>query len=339
MMDQSPFFPPYDKGKSKLMQCIDTGAPVFSMDTGVHGEKTFFSCGYEYFCSNLYKSNRYRNVYEVLQFGKPTKIYLDFDQSREECTEEKFNESFGAFMEACMGSLGEAFPELNPEEIPCVTLDSSSDTKLSRHAIIQVTLESVLAVKEFVEWVLGRCPCPSVDTSVYSRNRSFRLLYSSKLGKGTPLRVLGRGDAEPYSPTHVFMSMIQAVAPRGYQGVLCSDPGVRIVRTFSSRTNKKRAVRDWDAVAATAVDPEDVPPGVVSYIRDIGAVLRSTRLEGDFMSFIVGGVRCPHIRGMHKNNNAYFTLHNKTLMGWWRCADPDCPRIVYDKINLNYVEL
>ena len=92
------YFPKFDKNKSKLALCIDKNLPIFSMDLDKSGAKTFFCCGFEYFVNHLYKKNNYRNCYEVLQFNKPSKIYLDFDCLSEDCTRKKFDGDFQDFM-------------------------------------------------------------------------------------------------------------------------------------------------------------------------------------------------------------------------------------------------
>lgn len=331
----SVFFPKPDPKKSKLLTCLETKLPVFSQDVSNDGSKSFFACGYEYFCNSLYSRDTMRSVYEVLQYNKPTKIYLDFDQYTHETTKEAFQNDFCNFMNTVMDVLSETFSDLSSCEIPCVILDASNEKKHSRHVIVQVTLRDVATVKEFVEFVLSKCPCKSVDTKVYTRNRSFRLLYSSKLGKSTPLTIMGHEDTS-YNPDHVFYTLIQGVVPEHYQGDMKMDDTAKKVRDFFKPQQSRKRKRSGDTFSEH-VATDDLPGGLITYINENGGTIRSAKKDGEFISIIVGGTYCPFIKGHHKSNNAYFTLCTKNRIGWWKCADVDCPQINYDKSNLDWV--
>lgn len=276
-----------------------------------------------------------RNVYEVLQYNKPTKVYLDFDQYTTETTQGEFDKSFGDFMNSLMDLLSETYDNLSNCDIPCVVLDASNEKKYSRHVIVQVTMRDVATVKEFVEYALSKCPCESVDMKVYTRNRSFRLIYSSKMGKSTPLTVLGN-DNKQYNPEHVFLCMIQGWTPEHYKGQLQMDDTAREVRDFFKPQQSRKRKRSSDTLSEH-VPTDDLPGGLVSYISENGGTIRSAKKDGDFISIIVGGTYCPFIKGYHKSNNAYFTICTKNRIGWWKCADVDCPQINYDKSNLDWV--
>lgn len=332
----SAFFPKHDPKKSKLLSCVETKLPVFSQDLANDGSKSFFACGYEYFCNTLYRRQNMRSVYEVLQYNYPTKIYLDFDQYTTDTSKEAFDAGFNAYMNAVMDTLQETYDDLKDVNIPCVVLDASNDKKFSRHVIVQVTMVDVATVKEFVEYVLAKCPCDSVDMKVYTRNRSFRLLYSSKLGKSTPLSVLGDCTKNEYNPEHVFMTMIQGILPKHYSGSLKMDYTALEVRNFFKPQKSRKRKRSGDTLSEH-VPTDDLPGGLVTYINENNGTIRSAKKDGDFISVIVSGTYCPFIKGHHKSNNAYFTICTTNRIGWWKCADIDCPQINYDKSNLDWI--
>jgi len=335
----SAFFPKRSATKSKLLACIETNLPVFSQDLSEDGSKTFFCCGYEYFCNVLYKRENMRSVYEVFKFNKPTKIYLDFDKHTSEISKEVFEAGFCAFMNVMVDTLQETYDNLLDMNIPCVTLDASTEKKFSRHVILQVTMVDVSTVKEFVEYVLSKCPCDSVDTTVYTRNRSFRLLYSSKLGKNAPLRILGtvKNAHTEYNADHVFMCMIQGILPTHYLGKLRMDNTAYEVRSFFKPDQSRKRKRSGDFyIPSDHVPTDEIPVGIVSYINENSGKIRSAKREGDFLSLIVSGTYCPYIKGYHKHNNAYFTICTISRVGWWKCADTDCPQMNYDKSNLDW---
>jgi hypothetical protein len=338
----SAFFPIRVPGETALGQCLGTGLPVFSSDLSRDGAKSFFACGYEYFCKELYARPSWRHVYEVLQYDLPTKIYLDFDANRASCSEDEFDDSFNAFLNACVGALCEYFPDAteDPGDIPVMVLESSSDTKLSRHVVIQFTLESVLAVKDFVETVLETCPCESVDTSVYSRNRSFRLLYSTKKGKDTQLTLLNHPDPTAYNGDEVFSTLIQAIAPRHYLGPLKTAEIARTTHSFTKAPGSRVRSRGAAGLGTNSCRYlPDINPRIVVYLEQLGCTPKSARVSGDgvFMSVVVGGGICPFVRRCHRSNNSYFTLNTQTFVGWWRCADSECPDTCFDKSCFRWI--
>jgi hypothetical protein len=347
LFTSSAFYPGYCARKSKLGVCLDTLCPVFSRDLGEGGAKTFFACGYELFCTRLYRKPALRNVYEVLQFHKPTKVYFDFDYylTSDEGREQAlvwFELTMFHFLDHVKALLAERFGLL-PTEIKLYILDASSMSKLSSHVIVDIVLANVPAVKAFFDHALSTFPDEAairriVDPLVYTRNRSFRLIYSTKMGKANPLLLRGaREDA--YNPQHVFDTLIQAVVPRHYAGPLASEP--HVVRAFVSDTpNKRRRVNENEIPNASHVDldEEDCPvgAGLKSYLSDLGGIVRSASQNGPFLSLIVSGTVCPWVGKLHKNNNAFYTVNTKTWVGWFKCSDGDCPRAHYLKSSLHW---
>jgi hypothetical protein len=173
-----------------------------------------------------------------------------------------------------------------------------------------------------------------IDGAVYTRNRSFRLLYSSKFGKSNALKIPGRPPG--YSPRDVARSLIQVMAPPHYRGPLRWARGE--VHTFCEGTppGGKRKRGEGGVGVGAYIPPTQVPEGVQYYIKERGGILRGGRLSGNFMSYIVSGLKCPWIGDKHKNNNTYFTINMQTGNSWLRCADEDCKPMHYCKLNLKW---
>jgi len=364
-------FPQKKPGKTKLVQSVETGLPVFARDTDESGKKSFFSSGYAYFCTKLYAKPSMRNTYEVLQFGLPTKVYFDFDhyvskESDPAAALDKFDNFMNQFLEHVVEDMSRRF-ELDPDQIPCVILDASTASKLSRHVIFQVALPSVEAVGRYCATLINSFPAREeasaiVDDKVYTRNRSFRLIYSTKKGKSNPLLPYGRTDSEAtYDPRQVFQSLIQAVpppsfecpklAPRGTGADPVTSwwrlPNIRIFELGAGhggcgpvRRKRHRSAKDeannGDAVEYLDVN-NDLPPALCAYVSHIGGAIRSGTQRGDFMSLIVGGVFCPWRQKVHKSNNAFLTINTRTWTSWFRCADDDCPKAPFLRTSLNWV--
>jgi hypothetical protein len=341
VMEATAFYPSGEGGASKMGQCIDTGLPVFSRDCGTGGEKAFFACGYEHFVYNLYRRPYMRHVYEVLQWDRPTKVYFDFD--RYVAADEDYAEVRAKFDGLVKGFVAHVSKDIverwNYETAPeVVTMEASTEKKLSVHVVFQFYLSGVGNMKDYYNFLVSTYTFEStedasiVDDGVYTRNRSFRLLYSSKYGKTNALRIVNQDDDE-YSPRDVIRSMIQVMAPDHYKGPLRWARGA--VHTFAggSPVGGKRGRTESGGVY---IPPSSLPDGVVYYIKEKGGVIRGGRREDNFMSYIVSGMMCPWIGDKHKSNNTYFTINTKTGNSWLRCADNDCKPLHYCKVNLKW---
>lgn len=332
---KSSVFFPKPKGVSDvsgMTQCLNSGLPVFARDSGKGALKSYFACGYEHFCFNLYKNgqDRYRNVYELLQMDRPTKIYLDFDHS-EVNDKVKFNDSTNKFVKHVYSLL----LEKTGREIPFYVLDASTDKKLSLHVIFECFLADIPTVQGFVQAAKDGCQCDYLDGAVYTRNRLFRLIYSHKFNKSpeSALRVKGtRHDAE-YDPLLVFKTMIQAMLPVHYFGPFASlKDSVATSVTFIKLDATERHVNGYSGATCNSL-----PNGFDSLIETMGGTLLSCKENDSFITCIVGGKCCPWRQLPHKNNNQYFTLCKSNLKGYFECADSECEKTPYDRIDVSFL--
>jgi hypothetical protein len=328
VFQSTTFFPTARKTEqcmSKQQQCIHSGLPVFAKDILDGGKKTYFACGYEHFCNVMYRNNNLRHVYELLQFEKPTKIYIDFD-CEDVSKVDQFKEEYTKFCAAIQLTIGD-------ENVPFYSLDASTDKKLSCHVIFELFLENVPEVQNVIEHTLTKCPCEFVDRSVYTRNRVFRLLYSYKLNKdpSTKLSIKGITNND-YNPEHVFRTLIQAMVPQHYiDGPFSNLEGLcKTVKQLVYGNNAETKHYHGSGYTAAGCN---IPPDFATMIQEYGGVLLSCRENENFISCIVGGKNCPWSDKPHKNNNQYFTLCKSNLMGFWQCADKDCANIQYEQVD------
>lgn len=331
----STYFPPRQSlGASQLQLAIDSGLPVWAQDVSSTGAKRFFACGYEYFCNLWYRNLRDKHLYEVIQYGRPTKVYLDLDAPRARFADKA---AFDQEMLACVDAVQRA---LGLSGCSYLAMDSSSETKWSRHVVLQVLLRSVSVVQEAVERALRLRPSDCVDTTVYTRNRCFRILHSSKLGKQARL---GSGQ---YCPSELLLSFVQAVPPPHY---------LESTMPFSAEILRAGGVPtlvhevDWPQAAAastaavlerkmpvlTSVDASRVARLVMRY----GGALAGTVRENDaFVNAIVTGLECPFKGAAHKSNNQYFTIAKASGKAWFTCADKACtPLTPYDMFDASFL--
>lgn len=341
-MEGTAFFPQPVEGTSKLVQCLHSGLPVFSRDCGTGGEKTFFACGYVHFVNTMYRKPYMRNVYEVLQWDKPTKLYFDFDKYDDGTTNygrDQFETLVTRFVAHVLADIKDRWDYAFDPHV--TIMDASTDHKMSKHVIFNLYLTDMETVKNYYDFLVGSFSFSDpdeakiIDDAVYTRNRSFRLLYSSKFGKTNKLRI--DGETTEYNPEDVIRSMIQAKCPDHYKGPYRSLTSGQ-VHFFNAGSGRKRARRRSGACSpGTYVPPSDLPEGVQEYIKSMGGVLRSGRQDDDkFLSFIVGGLHCPWAERVHKSNNTFFTINMDSGMSWCRCADSDCSNMQYLKTNLKW---
>lgn len=316
-------------GPSPMNQCIETGLPVFARDIGPSAKKAYMACGYEHFCFQYYTkdNDRTRHTYELLQDHKPTKIYCDFDHPNVEDAED-FKQSSENFIKAVLKTLPERCKMLEGMDIPFYILEASTSSKLSRHVIFECYLENIPTVKSFIDFVLSSCPCPYLDTKVYTRNRLFRVLYSYKYGKGQE-SALKVSDDPTYNPYHVFKTMIQARITPHYHGPFSTIENEVCKNVY--RVNL--ATNSSGANGYTGHYAVNIPPGLDDFISEfgekdannnIGGVLLTCKENDKFITCIVGGLVCPWIGRKHKSNNTYFTICKRTMRGWFNCSDKDC---------------
>lgn len=323
-----------------MKQCIDTGLPVFARDVDSTAKKAFMACGYEHFCFKYYAkdNDRTRHTYELLQGDKPTKIFCDFDHSEMQDRDDFFN-STNEFIKAIIIQLPNICKLLEGVDIPFYVLEASTDVKLSRHVIFECFLENMIEVEMFMKHMLTICPCKYLDMKNYTRIRSFRILYSYKYGKTkqSALKIPGVDDNK-YNPFHVFKTLIQAKIPPHYDGPFKEIEHELCKNVF--KLNLKQSQQSEDGYACSYI-LENVPPGLDHFIDDYGsgATILSCKENETFITCIIGGLKCPWIGQMHKNNNQYFTICKHTLRGFFQCADKDCESNCDGPITYNHIDV
>ena len=168
------------------------------------------------------------NLYEIFAEMRPCWLYFDVEFAKA-CNEQidpaNVTASFYAeFSEFCTSVLG-----TSPGMDDIVELDASSSSKYSKHVIVKSLAltnnrRARIIVTKFVSWLrdrksrcIGRASdlfvlhasgteTTVIDTSVYSRHRCFRLLWSSKWGQQRPL-VMTKGPSESDPSWQMLQSM------------------------------------------------------------------------------------------------------------------------------------
>lgn len=328
------FFPRDDgDGVSKHDKCIASGIPAFAADISFDGKKKYFSCGYEFFCTNYYKNTIVKNMYELLQYDKDTKIYIDMD-SKDVGNALLFDDECKRIVTYIKDMLGD-------DTIRVYHLDASSDTKLSYHIIFEYFMPSVGDVMGLVMHACDACDTKYVDKGVYTKNRVFRLLYSNKFGKSSSSRLRVIGAGEDYDVEMVFRTLIQARMPPHYHDSIFNNydglcrkvtPLVDILPSVSVSPSCHRHM-------SATISGFGSSPQFLKFIELYGGLLLSCKENDNFIMCIVGDKECGHKQTKHKSNNQYFTIIKSTMMGYWKCSDPDCNPSNYDEVSMAFMRI
>lgn len=191
-----------------------------------------------------------------------------------------------------------------------------------------------------------------IDESVYSRNRSFRLLFASKFGKSTALslsrsaakKAFGRSEFPPLRMLRTMVSFVpddtpmfrHPLIPEGYQHELLQAQRLQLCprgrdtpsiprRNVSSEQHDAlfRYLREtWDQVRTLNAEPAEASrshwaPAVVQscVMLDEGRVLAVT-MSGNHFCFCKGA--------SHKSNHIYLVVDVDGRCFRQKCHDIDC---------------
>ena len=192
------------------IQCSSSiqNSKVFSYEVSKSGQRKFVTCSASAFWE-FYKRLplEKKNHYEVLVEGSPVKLFFDLEFWKQNNSEKDGLEMIEYLVTAVSKTLNEKHSiKSRPDDV--LSLDSSSSEKFSCHLIFQqCVFPNIGKCKDFVTELLNSLNLKEVedhllkvqdregntklfiDLSVYSKNRNFRLLGSSKFGEIRPLSV------------------------------------------------------------------------------------------------------------------------------------------------------
>lgn len=279
----------------KLENCLKENKPVFSRDIGNNGIKSFFCCDYTFFCHHFYKNLKKRHIYEVLQTNVPTKIYLDFD-----CKKVNLKNDFFDEINNVISTIKREIKKLFNFECNEIRLNSTSEQKLSMHVIFNFCFKNVEQIKHFV---LKFCDeAKFLDKSIYTKNRSFRLIYSSKQGKNEKL-LLENNDKDEYNSEIVMQTLLQNFKKNKVFDFKNNNQSETQISAFSYSSNTNVFLPFGDLI--------------------------SVKENKDCILAIVKNVYCPFKQKVHKSNNTFFTKIKSNGFSFYKCSDSDCPGIYF----------
>ncbi|OII74242.1 uncharacterized protein cubi_01086 [Cryptosporidium ubiquitum] len=206
---------------------------VFAEETTISGSRNYIVSSYEsiwYYISSLSKYRRH--IYEVILEKQPCWLYFDIEYNKNQYNLDE-NQILIDFTNHLQLWINSAFGYLICKS-DIIYLRSSNVDKFSYHIIVKKidevqnfstlfkdNLSMKIFVSHFVSYLNENCIKINgfdhfklqdiIDTGVYTRNRCFRMLYSSKFGKKSILKIDEENtsfELTEFLPIILFRSMI-----------------------------------------------------------------------------------------------------------------------------------
>ncbi len=306
---------------------------------------------------NFYQSipETSKHFYEVIRESHLCHLYFDLEYSRE------YPENSSKRGETMVGTLLSELEDflkqysLSISSVAC--LDSSTRAKFSNHLIIRLHCAALfdsnvagVLVEQFSNRLIfqqHRIEIDQlfvktnddeisprklfIDTSVYSKNRNFRLVFSSKLGKSAYLQFcLVHSTIEFTSKRDCFFQSL--VVARDFSEISAN----RIVRIEDLGRAKKRDASVCDSMAIRVSNSSEFPlvdefvlrAASVGTRARIGSVLWFA--DRQLLVYAIADCRyCHRIAREHRSNHVYYVCDLRARALYQKCHDPDCKSYRY----------
>lgn len=325
------------------------GLRVWSFEIDNKGRRRFIAASYESFWrvySRFIRRGCELHFYEVIRERHASKLYFDLEfqlqQNPNARPEEMVDALVGVCAELCeLRTLSRNGPGF-------VELDSTSDKKFSRHLIFQnIAFHDNVQTGDFarrvVELMVAKDPSlvmvnntdgevvPFVDLGVYTKNRCFRIVGSSKFGKSHRLLLRKQAICRERVSVSKDLFMHSLVCSVGTNAVLLGS--VSPFQTERVLGTKQGGHNCTPSDSFKRLPGEKSPfPLLDKYIYSIigrhgGGIYGVTILSSSetVMHTIKGGYKyCGNIGRHHKSNNVILITDLRKGEMYQKCFDPDC---------------
>ncbi|KAF3335584.1 DNA-directed primase/polymerase protein [Carex littledalei] len=349
-------------------------AYVFSYQDHFTGQRRFLVSTHDEFWRRYQNMDpKLRHHYEVIQEGLPCHLYFDLEFEKEVNTNKKEDDMVDILLSVVFDLLLEKY-SMQGNEDWVIELDSSTNRKFSRHLIIRIpkiAFKDNLHVGAFVSEVCSRISGMRevepklnqlfikkesgiandidhlfLDSAVYSRNRCFRLSYSSKAGKSAFLVPTGRFRCRNLSEKEVFMDslickidgdcekLLICKLDLDFKKTLCFDSEVGIVMIVQERSSNNIVLDAFrNHFNGSCVYGKSPFPAIDSFIESIASIgnvsgkIRCWYWFSDYNLMIYSMLKsryCERIGREHKSNHVMFIVDFQKGGYYQKCYDPDC---------------
>lgn len=360
------------------------GLRTWAFEIDGKGRRRFITASYQAFWrvySRILRKNMRTHFYEVIREQHAAKLYLDLEFVRDCNADADGDAMMRAVVAGCLREArevassddGEHREGAEREDGQVMVLDSTTEKKFSRHVIFQrLAFHNNVQMGDFVRRVVDRIARGAerglvmvhakdgqevsfVDVGVYTRNRCFRLVGSSKFGKTARLLLAGtRTDRVCVSQRDFDRSLVCSVSDdalllgtgnlflrhgttlqhggggalqhvRIYDGLNPPNDGGNVTSSHSvGRTEGSYFERRY---AWESPFPK-VDEYVLSIVQPCGGDIHGVTIlsqSNTVMYAIKGSYKfCANIGRHHKSNNVILVADLTQRCMFQRCFDPDC---------------
>lgn len=294
-----------------------------------------------------------RHFYEVIRVGKPCNLYFDLEYSKsKDCNthladnnDARGYEMLARFKQAVLEKLSNDY-NLVPAEIKTIDMTSSSSTKFSHHLLFRIegfmfanSQECGLFAKELLDSCGAHFQVDNkkageitnfCDMSVYSKNRNFRILLSSKIGKDAVLKYVEKDKDRGNNVTlQAFLESLVCY----FDGTPRLLPLKRLqgnqesVSSFSSHSTSLK--KSYPRAIVDCPYPE-IELSLLSLIAEkTGTTPRISSFieykESNMILYSIAGSRyCDNVKREHVSNGQFYIVDLNKGTSVQKCFDPDC---------------
>nr|CCA21367.1 conserved hypothetical protein [Albugo laibachii Nc14] len=334
---------------------------VFSFEDHETGRRQFIVTTlptfWQQYCSIA--SDR-RHVYEIIPEDAPCRLYFDLEFSKilnHDVNGDRMTQRLLSLLRLYLYC--EFFATVENTDI--IELDSSTDEKFSRHLVIRMPHDQLFRsnlhvgylVRHFVQrynlhksfslrkMSQGQDACHSfIDLGVYTRNRMFRIVGSSKFGKVAILRFQSHSKSvESITQQEFCETLVCPVQREHTQSFLRCDRQRHFgapPQTFLNGNDIKRSSKSMDMYNSSMFPRLDAfirsisqQGGVQGEIRMVQCIYDSESKDGsnspDKMIYHMAHNRfCHRIQHSHKSNHIMWIVDTSQQQYYQKCHDPEC---------------
>lgn len=300
-----------------------------------------------------YENQALRNIYEVIEFDKPSRLYFDLEYSKEVNQNVDHERLYNHFLEVTISLLKELY-DLEVKQSDFLALDSSNAAKFSCHLIVHFKKDYLFSnnvaigsfTKRLKERLLHSPPqrifndngqeIVIFDEGVYTRNRNFRLFMSTKMGKNrflthaTYCKFYGTQKAKP---KQIFYDSLCIPANLSDKENILPDLDSN-VSSFGSSTSIAQPLQNIESVReGNGLSPfVELEEFLLQMLRKwkSDVYMRQWKLTKDknknsTITFYPANCRyCFRISRQHKSNSQFWSVNVERGDMVQRCFDPDC---------------
>ena len=331
---------------------LDPDLSVFSQEVSCKGERRFLVCAKETFWI-LYQSQEAKHFYEVIPRDTPCKLYFDLEfmtalnpSKNGHLMTERLISLVNQHLQDYFGC--SSFTE------DVLILESSNEKKFSIHLIFNKAIfKNNEACGAFVKTFANHLSIEDktfltvensdneqisfIDSSVYSKNRNFRLFLSRKYGKPTclevsPIDIMSMTFLENnnYVPSGEFEKSVffKSLITNVDKGMACisyqADDNANPINKKEEKFIKSSTNKENNFVKSSPYTEIDT---FISTLIGVRGWIRQWKYYSDSETIVydIGGSRwCGRIGREHRSNHVTYTCELTRGVVTQGCHDPAC---------------